>query len=202
MLKIGVTGGIGSGKTTVCKIFNVLGIPVYYADPRAKELMVTDPVLISAIKSLLGDKSYNEDLSLNRQYIAEIIFSDKNKLDALNSLVHPAVKRDFDKWSKSQKTPYVLKEAALLFESGSYKDLDKTILVTAPLELRIKRVTQRDNSTKESILSRVKNQMDEVDKEKLADYIIINDEKTSLIHQIVQLHNHFIKESNEEVRQF
>jgi len=200
MLKIGVTGGIGSGKTTVCKIFNVLGIPVYYADPRAKELMVTDPVLISAIKSLLGDKSYNEDLSLNRQYIAEIIFSDKNKLDALNSLVHPAVKRDFDKWSKSQKTPYVLKEAALLFESGSYKDLDKTILVSAPLELRIKRVILRDNSSKESILSRVKNQMDETDKEKLADYIINNDGRTSLILQIIKLHNQFIKSSNEEIR--
>ena len=199
MLKIGVTGGIGSGKTTVCKIFEVLDIPVYYADPRAKLLMIEDQNVVKKIKKLLGDKSYNADNSLNRQYIADIIFNDKTRLDALNALVHPAVKDDFDRWCESQDSPYVLKEAALLFENGSYKSLDKTILVSASLELRILRVMKRDNHTRESILSRVKNQMPESEKEKLADIIINNDGEISLISQIIDIHNELLKDSNAKI---
>ncbi len=199
MLKIGVTGGIGSGKTTVCKIFEVLDIPVYYADPRAKLLMIEDYKLVKEIKKLLGDKSYNKDKSLNRKYIANIIFNDKNKLNALNALVHPAVKDDFDKWCDSQNSPYVLKEAALLFENGSYKSLDKTILVSAPLELRVLRVMKRDNHTRESILSRVRNQMPESEKEKLADIIIKNDNDISLISQIIEIHRQLVKDSNAKI---
>ena len=199
MLKIGVTGGIGSGKTTVCKIFEVLDIPVYYADPRAKLLMIEDSKLVKEIKKLLGDKSYNKDKSLNRKYIANIIFNDKNKLNALNALVHPAVKDDFDKWCDSQNSPYVLKEAALLFENGSYKSLDKTILVSAPLELRVLRVMKRDNHTRESILSRVRNQMPESEKEKLADIIIKNDNDISLISQIIEIHRQLVKDSNAKI---
>ncbi len=199
MLKIGVTGGIGSGKTTVCKIFEVLDIPVYYADPRAKLLMIEDSKLVKEIKKLLGDKSYNKDKSLNRKYIANIIFNDKNKLNALNALVHPAVKNDFDKWCDSQNSPYVLKEAALLFENGSYKSLDKTILVSAPLELRVLRVMKRDNHTRESILSRVRNQMPESEKEKLANIIIKNDNDISLISQIIEIHRQLVKDSNAKI---
>lgn len=196
MLKIGITGGIGSGKTTVCNLFELLNIPVYYADPRAKHLMVSDLTLISQIKKLLGKDSYNNDLSLNKPFIANIIFNNKYKLNSLNSLVHPAVKRDFNKWCEMQNSPYVLKEAALLFESGSYKDLDQNILVSAPLELRILRVMQRDNTSRDRIISRVNNQMIESEKKSLADFIINNNGKIPLIPQIYKLHNQFIREAN------
>lgn len=187
MLKIGVTGGIGSGKTTVCRIFELLNIPVYYADERAKMLMSSDNDLITTIKKLLGKNSYFNDLSLNRKYISKIVFNDKDILKKLNELVHPAVKKDFDNWAQKQNSTYVIKEAALLFETSSYKDLEKTILVSAPLNLRIQRVMTRDNTNKESVLSRVKNQMPEEAKEELADYIILNDEKHSLVKQIIEL---------------
>jgi len=193
MLKIGITGGIGSGKTTVCKIFELLNIPVYYADSRAKLLMVTNNQLITNIKELLGKNSYNTDLSLNREYIAKIIFNDKTKLQGINDLVHPAVKNDFEEWANKQNSPYVIKEAALLFETGSYQDFDYNVLVSAPLELRILRVMKRDNSDKERVLSRVKNQMDDKEKIKLADYIINNDGEHSLIDQIIELHKIFTK---------
>ena len=187
MLKIGITGGIGSGKTTVCKIFELLSIPVYYADMRAKELMVQNKTLIQNIIYLLGDESYTKDLQLNKKYIADKIFNDKEKLKGINALVHPVVKRDFKKWTEKQNSSYIIQENALLFDTGQYKELDYNILVSAPPEIRIFRVMQRDNTDFNSILARINNQMDEKYKTALADYFIINDGKHSLIKQIIEL---------------
>ncbi len=187
MLKTGITGGIGSGKTTVCKIFEILGIPVYYADDKAKYLMVNDKDLVKNIISVFGEKSYLKNGELNRKYIANIAFKNKRKLEELNKEVHPAVKRDFENWVNEQKAPYIIKEAALLFETGSYKDLDFNILVSTPLDIRIKRVMMRDNIDKESVLARVNNQMPEEDKMKLAEFVIYNDERHSLIQQVLDL---------------
>ncbi|MDB5109130.1 MAG: dephospho-CoA kinase, partial [Mucilaginibacter sp.] len=148
MLKVGITGNIGSGKTTVSKMFELLGIPVFYADDAAKSIMVTDELLVAGIKLAFGAAAYFNDGSLNRKHIAGIVFNDEQQLAKLNALVHPAVFRAFDNWAKQiENAPYVIKEAALLFESSSYKMCDKTILVTAPLETRIKRVMQRDSIT-------------------------------------------------------
>lgn len=196
MLKIGITGGIGSGKTTICKLFEVLGIPVFYADVRAKALMTEDPELVKAIKENFGEKAYWGDGILDRKYIASIIFKDKEKLGILNSLVHPAVFKDAEKWQKDQKdVPYTLKEAALAFESGSYKTMDKMITVFAPEEIRIERVIQRDHSTRAEVKARIDKQMPEIEKMKKADYVIINDGEHSLVQQVLFIHNELKKEN-------
>ena len=145
MLKIGITGNIGGGKTTVSRIFEILGIPVFYADSAAKKVMAEDPVLVDALKTSFGNEAYFADGSLNRKHIASVVFNNEAELFKLNSLVHPAVFRAFDTWvGQTNDVPYVIKEAALLFESSSYKMCDYSIMVTAPLELRIQRVMQRD----------------------------------------------------------
>ncbi len=192
MLKIGLTGNIGSGKTTVSKVFEVLGIPVFYADDAAKTVMVTDDILVEGIKSAFGEISYFDDGTLNRKHIAEIVFNDKKQLAKLNSLVHPATFRAFNAWVKSiSGVPYVLKEAALLFESDSYKLCDYTIMVEAPLETRIKRVTERDGVTLDEVEKREANQFPEEKKAKLADYIIVNDDTQLVIPQVLELHRGF-----------
>lgn len=188
MLKIGVTGNIGAGKTQVCQIFELLDIPIYYADPRAKSLMVRDVVLVEAIKSLLGEQAYLDDGQLDRKYISSIVFGNKEKLERLNGLVHPAVARDFESWSGQQKTPYCIKEAALLYEAGSYKQLDKTILVIADEEVRLKRVMARDGFPEEQIRARMDNQMAQEEKIKLADFILDNNGKKGLVGQVLGLH--------------
>lgn len=195
MLKIGITGGIGSGKTTVCKIFEVLGIPVFYADPEAKNIMVKDELLIAGIKETFGEESYFSDGTLNNKHIAGIVFNDEAELKKLNALVHPAVFRAFDTWEKQMpaSTPYTLKEAALLFESGSYKMCDMNILVTAPLEIKISRVMQRDGISAEQVRARMDKQLSDEEKVKLADYSIINDEKNSIIEQVYTLHKQFLE---------
>ncbi|MEO6849713.1 MAG: dephospho-CoA kinase [Mucilaginibacter sp.] len=199
MLKIGITGNIGSGKTTVSKIFEVLDIPVFYADDAAKIVMVTDPILIDGLISAFGKDSYFEDGSLNRKHIAGIVFNDEAQLAKLNALVHPAVFRAFDAWvAQIGDVPYVLKEAALLFESSSYKMCDHTIMVTAPLELRIARVMQRDGLTREEIISRDARQFPEEKKVKLADYIIPNDDTELLIPQVMKLHEQFLSISTDK----
>ncbi|MEZ4907912.1 MAG: dephospho-CoA kinase [Saprospiraceae bacterium] len=198
MYKIGITGGIGSGKTTVSKIFEAMGIPVYNADSKAKYLMTSDEELIDNIKKLLGENSYFDNGELNRKYISDIIFNDKPLLDKMNNIVHPAVQQNFIKWSNEQTSPYVIKEAAILFESGSYKDLDFIILVTAPIELRIERVCKRDNITNEKVQERINNQMPDSQKIKLSDFIIINDGKHSLINQIMEVHKQILKLSGQE----
>ena len=192
MKRIGITGGIGSGKTTVCKIFESLGIQVYYADDRAKVLMTENKKLVDEIKKLIGDKSYFEDGSLNRQYIASVVFKNKNKLEQLNSLVHPAVAKDGILWQQSQSVvPYTLKEAALLIESGSFQALDYLITVWAPKETRIQRVIKRDNITRHEVEARIDKQIPEFEKLRLAQFVIINDGKKSLVQQVQKLHQRF-----------
>lgn len=189
MLKVGVTGGIGSGKTAVCKIFEVLHIPVYYADDRAKELMQTDLKLIASIKEIFGDKAYVSG-KLNRTFIASQVFSNKALLAKLNAVVHPAVAKDTELWiSQFEDYPYVLKEAALLFETGMHRHLDKIICVVAPMNDRIERLKKRDNATYEEITARMKNQMSEEQKAELSDFIIYNDSKHRLIPQALAIHH-------------
>jgi len=193
MLKIGITGNIGSGKTTVSKIFEVLGIPVFYADDEAKKVMVTDQILIAAIKQTFGKESYFEDGSLNRKHIASIVFNNEAELLKLNAITHPAVFRAFDNWvTQFNNVPYVLKEAALLFESSSYQMCNKTIVVTAPLDLRIKRVMKRDGFTEAEIISRDSRQFSEEEKTRLADYVIKNDNQQLVIPQVLELHEVFL----------
>ncbi|MEO8886679.1 MAG: dephospho-CoA kinase [Mucilaginibacter sp.] len=194
MLKIGITGNIGSGKTTVSKLFELMGIPVFYADEAAKNVMVTDELLIAGIKEAFGNIAYFNDGTLNRKHIAGIVFNGEAQLAKLNALVHPAVFRAFDSWVKqiTADVPYVLKEAAVLFESSSYKFCDKTIIVTAPLELRIKRVMKRDNITRQEVLNREARQFPEEKKILLADYIIKNDESALIIPQVLKLHAQFL----------
>jgi len=191
MLKVGLTGGIGSGKSTVAKIFEVLGIPVYYADDAAKEIMNTDDELKNSIIKNFGQEAY-KDSRLDRSYLASIVFADKQKLELLNSLTHPATIRDASRWMEKQTSPYIIKEAALLFESRANEYLDHIIGVYAPQALRIKRVMQRDTTTEEEILKRLNRQMDEDQKMKLCDSIIINDEQQLVIPQVMKLHEKFL----------
>jgi dephospho-CoA kinase len=194
MLKVGITGGIGSGKTTVCKVFETLGIPIYYADDRAKILMNTDEFLVTEITKIFGEQAYLSIGELNRPHIASIAFSDKNVLQKLNALVHPVVHRDSEKWFlEQQNVPYVLKEAALHFETGGYKMLDKMITVFAPKKVRIERVMKRDKRTVEEVEARINNQMPDSEKVKLADFVIYNDGSQSLIQQIYTIHQSLIK---------
>ncbi|NOW95276.1 dephospho-CoA kinase [Mucilaginibacter sp. SG564] len=193
MLKIGLTGNIGSGKTTVAKVFELLGIPVFYADDEAKKVMVTDAILIAALKQTFGPESYFEDGSLNRKYIAGIVFNNEAELKKLNALVHPATFRTFDNWILHIKdAPYVIKEAALLFESDSYKMCDRSLLVSAPLENRIARVIQRDHITRTEVESREARQFTEEKKKQLANDIIINDDRQLVIPQVLALHEQYL----------
>jgi dephospho-CoA kinase len=195
MLKIGLTGGIGSGKSAVAGIFNVLGIPVFDADTNAKLVMETDASLSAAIKKLFGEESYLEG-KLNRPYIASLVFSDAFKLDQLNALVHPATISAANNWMHEQTTPYVIKEAALLFEAGSAAHLDFIIGVYAPQHIRIKRVMDRDNVTREQVLARMNRQINEEIKMKLCDFVLVNDEQQLLIPQVLRLHEKFIAKAS------
>ena len=192
MLKIGITGNIGSGKTTVSKVFEILGVPVFYADDAAKKVMTHDPVLVRQLIDAFGAGSFFIDGTLNRKHIADIVFKDETQLQLLNSLVHPAVFRAFDQWVADRKNvPYVLKEAALLFESDSYKMCDQTILVTAPLDIRINRVMQRDGLQRTDILNRENKQFTEEKKKTLANFIIKNDDTELVIPQVLELNDVF-----------
>lgn len=187
MLKIGLTGGIGSGKTTVAKIFELLNVPVYYADAASKRLYHTDKNLISALKKKFGEDIYTNEI-LNRTKLAEIVFNDPRKLALLNQLVHPLTIQDAQNWMKLQTAPYIIKEAALLFETGSASDLDYIIGVNAPLSIRIQRVMERDSITREQVLSRMDQQMDEDIKMSLCEFVITNGEQELLIPQVLSLH--------------
>ncbi|HEY5367802.1 MAG TPA: dephospho-CoA kinase [Hanamia sp.] len=193
MLRIGITGGIGSGKSTAAGIFGVLGIPVYSSDDASKRLMVEDENLKENIIKYFGESSY-ENGSLNRKYLAGQVFNDPKKIALLNSLVHPATIYDARKWMEKQKSAYVIKEAALIFESGSNKNLDYVIGVKSPKELRIERATKRDNVTRKEVEARMKLQMDEDEKMKRCDFVIVNDEQQMLIPQVISLHEKFMKE--------
>jgi dephospho-CoA kinase len=185
-LKIGITGGIGSGKTHVAQIFMKMGVPIYFADERAKWLMSTNLIIIKKTVQLFGPNAYQND-SLNRAYIANKIFKNKLLLEKLNAIVHPEVSADFKKWVDSQKAPYVLKEAALLIESGSFKDLDAILTIDAPIDVRIKRAAYRDRQTEKEIERRIKNQLPNNIKVNAADFVINNDGYTPLLPQVIQL---------------
>ena len=190
MIKVGLTGGIGSGKTTVAKIFKQFGVPVYFSDDRAKDLMLNNQFLRESLISLFGDKVIVDGF-LNRSYIASKVFANAKELIKLNALVHPFVQRDFDVWSASQTSNYVLKEAAIIFETGADKLLDKVVLVESPKHLKVSRIMFRDGITEEEVFKRMSKQWSDSQKRANADYIIQNDEKRSLIYQILKLHNTF-----------
>ena len=190
MLKIGLTGGIGSGKTTVAHIFETLGIPVYYADDAAKRLMNTNEELKSLIIQHFGNESYQQG-ELNRKYIASIVFNDKEKLELLNSLTHPITMQDALVWMNKQTTPYVIKEAALLFESGAAEQLDYIIGVYAPQHIRVKRVMDRDKTSIDEVMKRITRQIDEEMKMKLCDFVITNNDQQLVIPQVLELDKKF-----------
>jgi dephospho-CoA kinase len=195
MLKIGLTGGIGSGKSTVAKVFETLGIPVYYADDASKRLMNENEELKQAIQDNFGKETYT-DGKLNRRLLSSFVFNDPGKLALLNSIVHPATIKDAEDWMLKQTTPYAIKEAALIFESGSQEHLDKVIGVHAPAAVRINRVMQRDAVTREEVMSRMNKQIKEEIKMRLCDYVIINDEQELLIPQVMKLHEIFLANNN------
>lgn len=192
MISIGITGGIGSGKSTVAKIFEVLGIPVYYADDAAKRLMNEDPSLREAIIAAFGSESY-ADGQLNRAYLSSAVFNNKEKLEQLNALVHPVTIRDGENWMRRQTTPYAIKEAALFFESGSASSLDLMIGVYAPTALRIHRAMQRDNISREAVLARMSKQINENIKMRLCDFVIVNDDQQAVLPQVLSLHQQLLK---------
>ena len=192
MLKIGLTGGIGSGKTTVAQIFEVLGVPVYYADDAAKKLMNEDENLKQQIIQHFGEESYSNRI-LNKQYLAATVFSNPEKTAIINSIIHPATITDAEKWMDKQITPYAIKEAALIFEADADKKLDLVIGVYANETLRIKRVMERNNISEEAVRLRMQNQMDEETKMSLCDAVILNDEEDLLIPQVIAFHENLLK---------
>lgn len=187
MIKVGLTGGIGSGKSTVAKVFEVLGLPVYYADDAAKRLMNEDAELKQKIKEIFGDDIYDGDL-LDKKQLASIVFNNPEKLNTLNKLIHPQTIKDAAAWMEKQTSAYTIKEAALIFESGAQQHLDYVIGVAAPAPLRIQRTMHRDKITREEVITRMDKQMDETIKMKLCDFIINNDEQEMLLPQILALH--------------
>jgi len=195
MLKIGLTGGIGSGKTTVSQIFKILGVPVFDADTVAKEAMEHNPVLKEKLITTFGADVFFEH-KLNRKYLADIVFNDVHQLDVLNALVHPITIAAAADWFATQNSPYVIKEAALIFEAGAGQGLDYVIGVFAPTALRIKRVMDRDHLSREEVLSRMNRQIDDQIKMKLCDFVIQNDNQALLTKQILELHEKFLKLSD------
>ncbi len=194
MLRIGLTGGIGSGKSTVARIFSVLGIPVYDSDTASKKLMSEDEDLRQKIIQNFGIESYAGGI-LNRKYLSEQVFNDPGKTELLNSIVHPATIKDAEDWMRKQKAPYLIKEAALIFESGSNKFLDAVIGVSSPVSLRIERTMKRSHITEEQVKARMRLQMDEEEKMRLCNHVIINDEQHMLLPQVLLLHEKFLKGS-------
>jgi dephospho-CoA kinase len=186
-LRIGLTGGIGSGKTTVAHIFEVLGIPVYYADAAAKKIMNEDSEVKIKIVGHFGEQAYKNNI-LDRHWLAAEIFNNPEKLTLLNSIVHPATIADAEAWMKQQATPYAVKEAALIFESGAEKHLDFVIGVSSPQALRIQRVMQRENTTEEMVMARLNRQMNEEEKMQRCDFVLINNEEELLLPQVIALH--------------
>jgi dephospho-CoA kinase len=196
--RIGITGGIGSGKTTVCQIFESMGIPIYYADVEAKKLLISNLQVKKNVQRVLGEDAYHKNGKVNKDYIGSVIFSDPGKLTEMNNIVHPAVQVDSERWfevvkQQNPKPPYAIKEAALLVENGSFKHLDALIVVTCPEVIRISRVMTRDKISREKVLERIKNQLPEEAKVAVADYIINNDGNTPLIDQVMEIHHKILK---------
>lgn len=194
MIKIGITGGIGSGKTTVCKVFELLGVPVYYADIEAKQILNSNLEVRSNILNTFGNSILNDGEKIDKKKLASLVFNNKENLEKLNSIVHPAVREHFENWLQQHSTQkYILKEAAILFESGSYKLVDKVITVVAPLELKISRTMQRDKVTQAEVELRISNQLNDDEKIKRSQFVIHNDEQQLLIPQILNIHGQITK---------
>ena len=191
--KIGITGNIGSGKSTVCRVFETLGIPVYYADAMAKKLINSDSEIMSAYRRIFGNGIYIEG-QLDRKQVADLIFEDKTLLAEIENIVHPAVYKDFEQWSEKQKSPIVMHEAAILFESGGDKFVDKVIFVSASENLRIERVMKRDGLSEDEIRNRIKNQWSEERKIPMSHYVIKCDECTPVIPQVLEVYGDLRKE--------
>jgi dephospho-CoA kinase len=196
LLKIGITGGIGSGKSTVCTIFKILGIPVFNADIEARKLY-DEPQVKEAIMLAFGDNMYPQGV-FDKKAMANIVFQSADKLKQLNELLHPLVQIQFDTWLQQQESPYTIKEAALLIEAGSYQQLDELILVTCPMNKRIERVMKRDRVTEDEVLARINKQLSEEDKLTFCQYEIINDDRQLLIPQVLQLHHQLMRHSGQE----
>ena len=192
MIIVGLTGGIGSGKTTVAKAFNRLGVPVYIADDEAKKLMHRSKIIKRKLTTLFGEKAYVNG-ELNKPVIANIIFNDKTYLQKMNAIVHPKVSRHFEKWVLKQKAPYVIKEVAILFEKGGDKTCDYVITVVADKTLRIKRLLERDNTSKEKIEAIMKNQWTDEEKIKKSDFVIDNTNLENTKEQVLKIHNKILK---------
>jgi dephospho-CoA kinase len=193
-LRIGITGGMGAGKSTVCKIFGQLDVPIYDADSRAKWLMSNDKYLRKAITDNFGWDSFTRKDELNREYLGKVVFNNEEQLKILNSIVHPAVMKDYEIWTLDHKDkPYSIKEAALLFESESYKSLHKVIVVTSPIETRIGRTMKRDHVKREDILKRIQNQRTDRERMSMADWVIYNDGVHSLIEQTMEIHHTILR---------
>jgi dephospho-CoA kinase len=196
MLKIGLTGGIGSGKTTVAKIFELLLVPVYYADAASKRLYTSDMDLMAAIKNTFGEAIYSGN-ELNKAALAHIVFNDPAKLELLNSLVHPPTIKDATNWMAEQTAAYVIKEAALIFESGSAAGLDYIIGIAAPKHIRIQRVMEREKISREEVMNRMNRQINEDIKMRLCDFIIVNNEQELVIPQVLALHQKLLQMEKE-----
>jgi len=189
MLKVALTGNIGSGKSVVCKFFEMLDVPVFYADKEAKKLYANSVILLK-IRNLFGNQVFTSDGNINKKALADIVFSDKEKLTELNALIHPKVYRIFEQWAKQyENKPYCIQEAAIIFETGGYKCFDKTILVHAHEEILIERVMKRDAISRREVLNRLKNQMNQEKKKDLASYLLPNDNSILLIPRILEIHS-------------
>lgn len=197
-MKLGITGGIGSGKTSVCRVFNVLGIPVFSADPVARQIMDNDTEIIQRINSIAGKNLYIKG-SLDRMELATLIFNDNTLLEKVNSLIHPFVFDRFRKWEMEQNALYVIMEAAILFESGASKLVDRIATVVAPVEERVDRVIHRNNLSREQILERMRNQMDDDSRIKLSDYVIHNSECDMIIPAILKIHEDILAFINRDI---
>ena len=198
VFNLGVTGGIGSGKTTVCRVFNTLGIPAFSADKIAGEIMENDQGIIRRINSIAGKDLYKNG-SLDRKELASLIFSDIKLLEKVNSIVHPVVFDHFNTWRNEQSAPYVIMDAAILFESGASKLMNKVASVIAPIEERVERVIQRSNLTREQVQDRIRNQMDDESRKKLSDYVIHNSENDMIIPAILKIHEDILQNINTSV---
>jgi dephospho-CoA kinase len=192
MLKVGITGGIGSGKSVICRVFATLGVPVFNADTSARYLMENDSALIKSVFELLGPGVYTGGM-LDRERIAAIVFADPEKLQQLNALVHPVTIQFGKDWVSRQTAPYIIKEAALFFESGSDTEMDVMVGVSAPLALRIARAMKRSNISREKADSIIASQMDDDEKMKRCDHVIFNDDVHALLPQVLRLHERFLR---------
>lgn len=187
MIRVGLTGGIGSGKSTVCRVFRTLGVPVFEADAEGRRLLEQDPMLKAAIMERFGTSVFVED-RIDRAALANVVFQDRQALKDLNALVHPAVRSAFDRWAHSQEVPYVLMEAAILAESGGHRAMDRVVVVSAPEALRIQRVMRRDGVDEQAVRARLSNQVGEAERAAIADHIIHNDDSHLVIPQVLEVH--------------